>query len=216
MEDDIKDLSGLVYSIAKQFTHDPNLINDLYQQGILGIINAKNNFNPNCGTKFSTYARMYIYGEIYKYINCNKMIKVNKDVVKMYSLIIKTIELLEQELKREPTTKDISNYLNIDEEIINNTMQMMNTTLSLNYEYEENNEFNDFLGIKDDYSYVEISELMDSLSLEEKMIITYRYYEGYSQAETAKLMNMSQAGVSRCETKSLEKMRTRSKRKYNL
>jgi RNA polymerase sporulation-specific sigma factor len=209
MNFNVDDLSGLIYSIATTFTNDKTLLNDLYQQGMIGVLNACKNYKSECGTKFSTYARMYIYGEIYKYINCNKVVMINKDVVNLYCLILKTSDLLTQDLKKEPSIKDIAKYLNMDEYTISSTIDLMRNPLSMEYEYEENNTLeNKFRTIESDNSIV-VNELLNELNPEEKELIIHRYFEGYSQNETAKLMNMSQSGVSRSEARSLEKMKVR-------
>ena len=209
MNFNVDDLSGLIYSIAATFTNDKTLLNDLYQQGMIGALNACKNYKNECGTKFSTYARMYIYGEIYKYINCNKVVMINKDVVKLYCLILKTSDLLTQDLKKEPSIKDIAKYLNMDEYTISSTIDLMRNPLSMEYEYEENNTLENKFGTIESDNNIVVNELLNELNPEEKELIIHRYFEGYSQNETAKLMNMSQAGVSRSEARSLEKMKVR-------
>lgn len=209
MEEDILELSDLIYSIARKFTSDETLIKDLYQEAVIGIINAKKNYDENSSAKFSSYARMYIYGEIYKYFNENNAVKKNKDILKMYKLVQKTRELLAQELRREPSTNDIARYLKIDEYIIVSTLNMMKSSLSLDYSYDDDT-FSDYIGVKDVFTNIEIRELLSSLNKEEQELIYHRYIEGYSQSETARIMNMSQSSVSRCEKESLGKMRIRT------
>ena len=208
MQEEILELSDLIYSIARKFTSDENLISDLYQEAVIGIINAKKNYDETSSAKFSSYARMYIYGEIYKYFNENNSVKRNKDIIKMYKLIEKTRELLSQELKKEPSTNEIAKYLKIDEYIIVNTLNMMKSTLSLDYQYDDDT-LGDYIGVKDVFTNIEIRELLASLNNEERELIYHRYIEGYSQSETARIMNMSQSTVSRCEKESISKMRVR-------
>lgn len=50
-------------------------------------------------------------------------------------------------------------------------------------------------------------EIIELLSEEEKALINYRYYQGYTQMETADLMGMSQVKVSRYEKLILTKMK---------
>ena len=208
--EDIKSLEGLIYKIAYTFTDNKSLIDDLYQQGVLGVLKAKKNFNCNLNVKFSTYAKMYIYGEIYEYFNSiNKPFKINKDIIRLYSLINKTKVLLTQELNREPDVTDISKYLNIDEENIINTLSYMQTTLSINYEYEDSS-LENTIKTYDSYLGVEVGELIESLTNEQQRIIFYKYFDGYSQEEIAKLMHMSQSSVSRGEKEGLQRMRKKS------
>ena len=213
MDAEIENLNNLIYSIARSFTNDEELIKDLYQEAIIGIINAKKNYDKNSNAKFSTYARMYIYGEIFKYFNGDKSFKVNKEIVKMYKLILKTNDLLSQELKKVPTISEIANYLGIDEETIQNTIMVMKNTLSLDHEFDEDDSSNmyNFIKTSDSYNDLFFEELFDGLTEEEKNLIKCRYIDGYSQSETACIMNMSQSGVSRMEKESINKMRVRTK-----
>lgn len=208
--EEIKDIEGLIYKIAYSFTHDKYLVEDLFQQGVIGLLKAKKNFQYDKGAKLSSYAKMYIYGEMYNYFNKDNMtFKIGKDKIKIYELIKKTKELLTQEMKKEPSITDISKYLNISETDIYEVIGIMNHVLSINYEYEENNML-DFIKKEDDTKNIYIKELLDSLSDEERKVILYKYYEGYSQEEIAKMMNISQSSVSRTEAEGISKMRKRT------
>jgi RNA polymerase sigma-32 factor len=50
----------LCYSIASHFTNDENRIEDLAQEGSFGIRKAVEKYDPEKGTKFSTYSRLWI------------------------------------------------------------------------------------------------------------------------------------------------------------
>ena len=52
-----------------------------------------------------------------------------------------------------------------------------------------------------------VQQLLDSLTEEERLLITSRYFEDKTQVETAKLLGISQVQVSRLEKKILLKMR---------
>ena len=67
LEDIVVENSRLIYSLVKKYGNSNNR-EDLYQVGMIGLINAYKNFDSNYNTKFSTYAYMYIEGEIKKYI----------------------------------------------------------------------------------------------------------------------------------------------------
>lgn len=210
MDEVIIKMNNLVYSIARKFTSDKTMLEDLYQQGVIGIINAFNNFDSSVDIKFSSYARMYIYGEIYNYYNCNKSIRLNKNIIKTYLLINKAKEKLTQNIGKEPNIKEISRYLEIDESAAVNIINMVSIPLSLEYEYNENNDMYSFIKENDDSS-IYLDELLCELNDEERKIITYKYFDGYNQSEIAKMMNISQAKVSRDERSGIEKMRVRSR-----
>lgn len=209
MDDIIKSLNNLVYSIARKFTSDNVMLEDLYQQGVIGIISAFNNFDESLNIKFSTYARMYIYGEIYNYYNCNKNIRLNKNIIKTYLLINKTKEKLYQVINKEPSLKDISLYLSISEEEINYILNVVRDPLSLEYEYDSENMYN-FIH-EDNVDNLYIDEMLSELNDDQRKVIMYKYFNGYNQTEIAKIMNISQAKVSREERNGINKIRTRYK-----
>lgn len=209
MEDLISSMSNLIYHIAKKFTNDTDLINELYNQGVIGVYDAYTNYDKKSNTKFSSYAYMYIYGKMYSYMNENRNIKLNKEVLKTYKLILKSKDYLCQINYRDVSYKEVADYLNMDDAYVNLIINIANETLSLDYEYDESS-FGDYISYDDLNIKSEIKDMLDELSAEERKVIYYKYFSGYSQSEIAKLMNMSQSGVSRCEKSSIEKLRVRS------
>ena len=77
---------NLIYSLANRFSSYSSK-EDLYQIGIIGLINAYRNFNPNRGCKFSTYAFPYILGEMKKYVREDIGIKISRDTIYLCSRI---------------------------------------------------------------------------------------------------------------------------------
>lgn len=212
MEEIISSMSNLIYHIARELTSNPDLINELYNQGILGIYDAYSHYNENSNTKFSSYAYMYIYGKMYSYINyTNSSVKLTKDNIKLYKLILKAKDYLSQLNSKEPSTKEISLYLKIDESLISNILNMNLKPLSLDFEYDDNSSLSSLIKSDDFINSIEIKDLLDSLDDNQRKVIVYKYYSGYSQSEIANIMNMSQSSVSRCEKESIELMRVRSR-----
>ena len=72
---------NLVYSIINKYSGFDR--DDLYQVGIMGLVQAYKNYKSSFNVKFSSYAYYYILGEVTKYIRENKSIRVSKDVLKL-------------------------------------------------------------------------------------------------------------------------------------
>lgn len=70
----IKKHKKLVLFLAHKYNYNNNL-NDLIQQGNLGLIKAYNKYNPTKGAKFSTYAYYWIRQHIQRYNQANQKIK---------------------------------------------------------------------------------------------------------------------------------------------
>ena len=70
---------NLVYSIANYFRNYKSK-EDLYQAGFLGLIEAYKNYKNDKGTKFTTYAYSYIFGEMKKLVREDKGIKISREI----------------------------------------------------------------------------------------------------------------------------------------
>ena len=79
---------GLIYKIINKYRNYFE-IEDLYQVAVMGIIKASKNYNSEYGTKFTSYAYPFILGEVIKYINEYRNIKVSKNNSKLYIRILK-------------------------------------------------------------------------------------------------------------------------------
>lgn len=200
--DTVLDYEGLIYSIISKY---PSRFDkdDLFQAGMLGLVDAYKHFDPHANTKFSTYAYYYIVGEVNKYIKECSSLKIGKDLIELKKKIIKVSDLMTQKLGRIPSNLEIALYLDVSEEDVNEALISTDEVSSIedafNY-LESNDNLNaDILDLK-----IEINKL----SKEEKDIIISRYFEGLTQSEISKKLGISQVQVSRNEAKILKKLRT--------
>lgn len=204
------DYERIVYSIIQRYTKYFEK-DDLYQVGMIGLINAYHNFDSTQGTKFSTYAYYYVLGEVRKYVRESGLVKVSSDLVKLNQSIDRVREQMSQILGREPTTTEISLFLEIDEEKIEEARVAALDVKSLDYSVDEAlPEFYNSVASYDKETSPEILDLrreLSRLSDEEKNLIVARYYEDMTQSETSRELGISQVQVSRKEGKILEKLR---------
>ena len=198
--------SNLIYSIANKFgTRD---IDDLFQAGCIGMMEAYEKFDISRGVKFTSFAYPYIVGRISEFVRENHTIKLSRDMMRAKRKVDKAKIYLTQELMREPTDDEISNYLNIP---LENLIMLMNYNgdgysldepylddLSL-YNVISNGEINDEL--------LFLKEEIDSLDEPERTIIYERYFADMTQNELANNLGLSQVNVSRKEKKVLSKLR---------
>ncbi len=200
---------GLVRSIANKFNGYFDM-EDLYQVGRMGLIKASKKYNPNQG-EFTTYAYTYVFGEINKYIRENNNLKISKETIKLKRSITKARDLMRQRLSREPTTLELSLYLEIDEEKIMEIDQINQETKSLDYTQDEDSmSLYDSVQTTDKETAPEILDLkqeLGNLDQNELQLIYSRYYMDMTQTETSKQLGMSQVQVYRKERKVLEKLK---------
>lgn len=202
---------NLVYSIINKYSGFDK--DDLYQVGIMGLVQAYKNYKSSFNVKFSSYAYYYILGEVTKYIRENRSIRVSKDLLKLKSLIDKTIVLMTQRLGREPSISEVSLYLEIDEEKINEVLSSVSDVRSLDYAYDEEGcEMYASLGVEEvgmNLDLINLRDEINSLSDDEKELIISRYFDDMTQSEVSSKLGISQVQVSRKESKVLEKLKNK-------
>ena len=198
--------SNLIYSIASKFSGD---MDDLFQNGCIGMIEAYNKFDPMRGVKFTTFAYPYILGRISEFARENHMIKLSKDMMRAKRKVEKVKLYLTQELMREPTNEELCEYLNIP---ISNLEMLLNCKVdgfSLDETYVDDLSLYDVIAKEEaDYNTVVfIKEAIDSLQEPERTIMYERYFADKTQSEIAKSLGLTQVDVSRRENKVLTKFR---------
>lgn len=102
---------GLILTIAKDNSYLVDDFDDLVQEGIEGFINAVYYFNVASDTKFSTYASTAIRNKVSSYIQDNQKISIPRYKVQELYKYKKARAKLLQVLNREPTIKEIADYL---------------------------------------------------------------------------------------------------------
>lgn len=206
------DNEKLVYSIINKFRGYFDM-DDLYQVGMIGLIKASKNFNKSEGVKFSTYAYTYVFGEVNKYIRENNNLKIGKDAIRLKKSIEKAKDIMRQKLFREPTTLEVSLFLDMPLEKVLEIETIKQETKSLDYigEEDSNNLYNkvSFENKEIDPEILDLKTELENLDNDEKKLIYSRYYLDMTQQETSKEMGMSQVQVYRKEAKIFKKLKSR-------
>ena len=212
----IKGNLRLVLSVIKRFSNSNENVDDLFQIGCIGLIKSIDNFNPDIGVKFSTYAVPMIIGEIRRYLRDNNSIRVSRSLRDTAYKAIHAKEVLSRELSREPTIDDIAKEIDIPKEDIVFALDAIQCPVSL-YDpvYTDGG---DTLYVMDQISdkknkeetWVEelsLNDAMKRLNERENYIIKLRFFEGKTQMEVAEEIHISQAQVSRLEKSALKNMK---------
>lgn len=207
----IEENIGLVHSIAKRFKGRGEDYDDLYQAGCVGLIKAVDNFDESKGFLFSTYAVPVIMGEIRRLFRDGGAVKVSRSL-KEKSIKVQAIreKFIKKEL-REPTVSELSDLCGIETEELSEVLNVINPVVSLSCTTEDGDETIDIPVDDTDklFDRLSVHHAIKDLSNDELLLIKYRFYEGKTQCESAKLLGISQVQVSRREKQLLAKLRTR-------
>ncbi len=158
--------------------------------------------------KFSSYAYFYILGDITKYIRNKNGLNINYLDCKIYKEIKRFTDAYRSKYGYNPTYEVISKELGIK------TSKLIDLDSSFNFVVSIDSDINNFeRNIKEndrnlDLDLINLRNSLDLLSLNERRLINYRYFDGYSQSDCAKLMNINQVKVSRLENKILKKLKS--------
>lgn len=220
----------LVVSIAKRYIGRGMSLQDLIQEGNIGLIKAIEKFDISLGFKLSTYATWWIKQSITRAIaDQARTIRLPVHVVESVNRINRATRELLQILKREPTTTELADYLNMTEdkiiEIISLTQQPTSFEMPINNTNEsciEDFIYNEHAKTLDDYAITDnlrkkIKLAINTLTAREEKIIRLRYGLDDGKLRTLEEVgdkfNVTRERIRQIEAKALRKLRSPNKSK---
>ena len=121
----------LVVNIARGYTGKGLGLQDLIEEGNLGLLRAVEGFDPTMGTRFSTYASYWIKQSIKRaLINSAKTIRIPAYMVELLSEWRRATIRLTDELRRNPTPEETARVLGLPKRklpIIKKAIQIYNS-----------------------------------------------------------------------------------------
>lgn len=178
----------LVYKFANEYKRKFRNISlmDLIQEGNMGLVVAVEKFDPSKNVRFSTYASYWIKNSISLYVRQNfkplkYSLKFNEELARYHKA---KKELFESNGK-EPSRKEISNYMKLPEDKISSYENFQQNIVSLNsiVGAEEDTELIELIQDKsyddpcdkaiEEISNEKIHEIVNQLSDEEQIILNY-------------------------------------------
>ena len=193
---------------------------DLVGYGTIGLIDATEKFEEKKGVKYTRFASMKkstaIIEEIRRYmrISRNYMAKT-----KEYN---KAVDFLQNKFLREPSKKEIAEYMDISEdelEVIILKNQTLSTTSLDNTIFEDEKEIKLIDTIEDENvlspsELVEKEELtkimakaLDTLKEKDKMVLSLYYYEELTLKEIGLILGISESRVSQLNSRALGRLK---------
>ena len=122
----------LVVNIARGYTGKGLSLQDLIEEGNLGLLRAVEGFDPGVGTRFSTYASYWIKQSIKRaLINSAKTIRIPAYMVELLSKWRRASTRLSEELGRTPTPEEIARILGLPKKklpIVKKAIRIYNST----------------------------------------------------------------------------------------
>lgn len=208
----VVDNMPLVWSMVGRFSSSGKDKEELFQIGMIGLMQAIDRFDTTYDVRFSTYAVPLILGEIRRFLRDDNPIKVSRTIAEHR----KQIQTLQQG-QEDISVDQIVEKTGLTREDVVLAMASARPVTSIYETAYDSGESQvlvvDQLEGKEKPMEEEVVEeqilalAMQALSAEEKSLIQMRFFENMTQTEIAGRLGMTQVQVSRREKKILQKMR---------
>lgn len=158
-----------VVSVAKQYQNNSLSLNDMINEGNLGLLKAAQRFDESRGFKFISYAVWWIRQSIIQALaEHSRLVRLPLNKIGAITKIKRAFADLEQRFEREPTAQELADVLEISDEQVETTMAVGSRHVSVDAPFADG-ETNSLMDVLEDGNAVQADERLvsfDSLSIE--------------------------------------------------
>ena len=219
-----------VVSVAKQYQNQGITLQDLINEGNVGLIKAAKRFDETRGFKFISYAVWWIRQSILQAIaDQSRIVRLPLNQVGVINKIKKETARLEQQLKRVPTTEELAEAIDLPVYKVSEIMKMnthpqsIDSPISPNEEtrfvdifVHDNDEDTDTLLMQESLAS-EIHDLLNTLPEKEKEVLMLFFGIGTSHEHTldeiGDILELSRERVRQIKERALKRLRQNTKNK---
>lgn len=130
-----------VVSVAKQYQNQGLSLQDLINEGNIGLIKAAQKFDETRGFKFISYAVWWIRQSILQALaEQSRIVRLPLNQVGSVNKINKVLSKFEQENERRPSVSELAEELNIEEDKISEVMRVSGRQVSVDAPFQDGEE----------------------------------------------------------------------------
>jgi len=207
---------GLAVKLPSSITRE-----ELISSGIVGLIDALNNFDPNKGIKFRTYAAYRIRGTILDELR--KLDWIPRSVRKDIQWIDDATMALRSRTGSEPDDSEIAEEMGIDLERYYKIISKARGGGLLSLEELSRDDATPFVArlaspvpspldaVKREELKGVLAEAVSNLSEKEQLVVSLRYYDEMTLKEIAEVLGLTESRISQIHSKALTRLRPKLK-----
>ena len=212
-----------VVSVAKQYQNQGLALNDLIDEGNLGLIKAAKKFDETRGFKFISYAVWWIRQSILPAISeQSRIVRMPLNQVGFQSKLAKAIVNFEQENERRPSVQELADILETDEAKVQEALGTNGKKVSVDAPFQDDDS-NSLIDIMTDESApttdnnmekeslsADLNAALGTLSEREQTVLKMLFGIGCNEMtaeEVANSLNLTRERVRQIKERALRRLR---------
>ena len=214
-----------VVSVAKQYQNQGISLQDLINEGNIGLVKAAQRFDETRGFKFISYAVWWIRQSILQAVaEQSRIVRLPLNQVGAINRVKKASNVLEHRLQRKPTYEEIAEEIDMTPEkvmaILSNNTQTVSTDAPIEEDGETNfldlfidqNETPTDAAVEQELNEKTVRKSLDVLSDKEQQVLRMYFGIGmpreYTLEEIAFKMDISRERTRQIRDRALKRLRT--------
>ena len=178
----------LAVSVATRYRRYGMPLEDLIQQGNLGLMRAAEKYDPENGARFSTYAAWWIRASMQEYVMRNwSVVRTATNAVqkKLFFHLRKTLVKLDDgEIRREALSETVARELDVPEHQVEIMLgRMSGQDLSLNVAQNGEEDGRDWMDALEDDSVATETRVLDDLETRRRRSLLYSAVQDLPERE---------------------------------
>ncbi len=200
---------SLARAVARRYAGRGAELDDLVQVGALGLIKAADDFDPERGVAFKTFATHRIEGEIRHHLrDKTSSLRIPRELQRMGGELRRRGGELTAKLGRSPTVSELAGELGADESDVERALEAEQAREAVPISEDRasgTDASSETLDISDDRLL--LADSMRTLDERERQIVYLRFHADLTERQIADELGISQAHVSRLLSGALTKLR---------
>ncbi len=194
---------------------------DLVSQGLLGLIEAIDRFNPEFGTQFSTYATFRIRGKILDYLRAiDWMPRAARKRSRMVQQAVSDLWLRNE---HEPTDQEIADFLNLEvssvqQALVDSSRMIVSLDAVIENDQGEDSSLHESLPDEQQENPADMVDLQEmkarlitnikNLSDREQLVLSLYYYEELTFKEIGQVLGITESRVCQLHARAISRLKS--------